>query len=368
MPEAPRVLLMARLLAYGGSERQLALLAKALARHGFEPRAGCLRPGGVRQAELRTGGVPVVEFPIRSFAHPEAAVRACQLIQYLGRERIAIVHTFDTPANMFGIPVARAARVPAVLASQRAHRSLSGRLHRHLLRLTDQMADAVVVNCEYLRRHLIEDEKVPAGRIRLCYNGIDLERFSPESRRKPEEFGCASLVIGTVCALRPEKGIETLIEAFAHLRAPGLRLVIVGEGSIRPALEERARALGLGESCLFLGGRGEVAGLLRGIDIFVLPSRSEALSNSLMEAMACGCCAVASRVGGNPELVRAGETGMLFTPGHAGELAEALRLLVENAALRRRMAEAGAEFVRTHFSAEAAAARMAEIYREFLDS
>ncbi len=368
MPEAPRVLLMARELTYGGSERQLALLASRLGRHGFEPRAGCFQAAGVRAAELRASGAEVAEFPMRSFVRPEAAVRAWQMIRYLERERIAIVHAFDTPANLFAVPLARAARTPVVLSSQRAHRSLSGGPRRHLLRLTDQIVDAVVVNCEYLERHLIEDEKVPAGRIRLCYNGIDLDRFSPENRRKPDEFGCASLVIGTVCALRPEKGIETLIDAFAHLRTPGLRLAIVGDGSSRPALGERARARGLGESCLFLGGRGEVAGLLRGIDIFVLPSRSEALSNSLMEAMACGCCAVASRVGGNPELVREGQTGMLFTPGQAGELAEALQLLIENAALRRRMAEAGAEFVRTHFSAEAAVRRMAEIYREFLDS
>lgn len=366
MPEAPRVLLMVRQLALGGSERQVALLARELARHGFDPRAGCFRSGGVREAELRAGGVPVVEFAMPSFAHPAAALRAWRMIGYLEREQIAAVHSFDTPANLFGVPAARAARVPVVLSSQRAHRSLSGRLRRHLLRLTDQIVDAVVVNCEYLKDHLIEDERVPPSRIRVCYNGLDLERFSPRNRRKPAEFGCASLVIGTVCALRPEKGIETLIDAFARLKAVGARLAIAGEGPVRPALEERARALGLGERCLFLGAQGEVTDLLRGMDIFVLPSLSEALSNSLMEAMACGCCAVASRVGGNPELVRPGETGLLFSPGEAGELAEALRLLIEDEPLRRRLAEAGAEFVRTRFSIEAAAARMAEIYREFL--
>jgi glycosyltransferase involved in cell wall biosynthesis len=369
MSEAPRVLLVARKLAYGGSERQLALLARELARCGFEPRAGCFQAAGVRAAELRASGVPVAEFPLRSFIRPEAAVQAWQMIRYLERERIAIVHAFDTPANLFAVPVARAARTPVVLSSQRAHRSLSGRPHRHLLRLTDQIADAVVVNCEYVKRHLIEDERIPVSRIRVCYNGLDLHRFSPQNRSKPDEFGGASLVIGTVCALRPEKRIETLIDAFARLETrPGLRLAIVGDGPTRPALEARARALGLGESCRFLGGRAEVADLLRGMDIFVLPSLSEALSNSLMEAMACGCCAVASRVGGNPELIWEGRTGILFGPGEAGELAEALRLLVENEALRRRMAEAGAEFVRTHFSSDAAARRMAEIYREFLGS
>jgi len=99
----------------------------------------------------------------------------------------------------------------------------------------------------------------------------------------------------------------------------------------------------------------------------VLPSRSEAFSNSLMEAMACGCCAVASDAGGNPELIRNGETGMLFPAGDAGALAAALELLIGNASLRRRLAAAGMQWVRGNFSLRASAQRMGEIYAELIE-
>jgi len=105
---------------------------------------------------------------------------------------------------------------------------------------------------------------------------------------------------------------------------------------------------------------------LHTIDIFVLPSLSEAFSNSLMEAMACGCCAIASEVGGNPELVRHGETGLLFEPGNASDLANQLSLVVLNGSLRNRLAKAGSEWVSKNLSREAAARTMEDIYLQQL--
>jgi glycosyltransferase involved in cell wall biosynthesis len=102
------------------------------------------------------------------------------------------------------------------------------------------------------------------------------------------------------------------------------------------------------------------------MDIFVLPSLSEAFSNALMEAMACGCCSVASNVGGNPELVRAGETGLLFERGDAGSLADALQRLIGDEGLRKQLAVNGQSYVRGNFSAQAAARRMGEIYARLL--
>jgi glycosyltransferase involved in cell wall biosynthesis len=128
------------------------------------------------------------------------------------------------------------------------------------------------------------------------------------------------------------------------------------------SLEQRASQLRLGPVCHFQPAVEEVAPWLRAVDIFVLPSLSEALSNSLMEAMACGCCAVASEVGGNPELVEHGKTGLLFPAGDSGALAAALQSLVEIPALRQRLAESGAGFLRGRFSRQAAARRMGQIY------
>jgi glycosyltransferase involved in cell wall biosynthesis len=366
MPAPIPVLLMARELNLGGSERQMAEIAKALDRSRFDPRAGSFRPAGLRDSELRVAGVPVVQFAVPSLASLAGALR---IAAYIREQGIRLVHAFDAPANLYGAPAARMAGAPVVISSQRAHRDLMPHIYRHGLRMTDHLVNGVVVNCEFVRRHLIEDEKVPAGLIHLCYNGIDTTIFRPIRVERPEPLRGASLVIGVICALRPEKGIDTLLEAFAAVCSltPGMRLAIVGSGPSLPDLESRAKALGILDTCIFHPAVSHVADWLQGIDIFVLPSLSEALSNSLMEAMACGCCVVASRVGGNPELVTHAETGMLFEPRDAAGLAEILRLLVREPDLRRTLAANASRVIHSRFPIEAAARRMGEIYSALLE-
>ena len=164
---------------------------------------------------------------------------------------------------------------------------------------------------------------------------MDLEAFRP--REIPRGSLPHNLTIGVVCALRPEKDLGTLIAAFARLKRSGLKLSIVGSGSTLGELRVLAAAYGLAGDCTFVPATGKVADQLRTIDIFVLPSRSEALSNALLEAMACGCCPVASRVGGNPELVRHGENGMLFEAGDVEQLSNILETLVDLRILREQL-------------------------------
>ena len=365
MPAPTPVLLMVRELNLGGSERQMAEIAKALDRSRFDPRVGCFRPAGLRGEELRAAGVPIVQFPVASLASIQGAL---QIAAYVREQGIGLVHAFDTPANLYGVPSARMAGSARVLSSQRADRGLMPPLYRHGLRVTDRLVDGIVVNCEFVRRHLREDERVPAGLIHLCYNGIDTNTFRPVRGPRPEALRDASLVIGVVCVLRPEKGLDTLLDAFAAVRdaQPGMKLVLVGSGPCLQDLQERARALGIMPQCVFEPATPRVAEWLAGIDIFVLPSLSEALSNSLMEAMACGCTVVASRVGGNPELVTQGETGMLFRPRDAAELAQTLRLLIREPALRNESGCNAARLIAGRFSLGASARSMGEIYEALL--
>ena len=362
------VLLMSRELGSGGSERQLTQTARFLDRSLFQPHVGCFHEAGFRAQELRAEGIPVVRFPVRSFYSPSTLKPLFEMGGYLSRHKIALVHTFDYPLNSFGVPAARAFGVRVVLSSQRARRNLAPPLYRHILRLTDMMVDGIVVNCEHMRRHLVDDERVRPSLIDLCYNGIDTSAFFPcplQPKMQPEGAG---VVIGVVAVLRPEKGLRTLLDAFAQVRniRPGLRLMIVGSGPQRVDLEAHAGNLGILQDCIWEADTADVAGRLRAIDIFVLPSLDEALSNSLMEAMACGCCPVASNVGGNPELVMEGRTGLLFRPGDASELAAKLRILIEQASLRESLAESAASFIKDNFSIQTAANRMAEIYEKYL--
>ena len=364
------VLLMARELDLGGSERQMTEIAKTLDRSRFEPHVGCLRPEGLRGRELKAAGVPIAHFPVHSYASLSAVSGAWQLARYIQRHNIRLVHTYDYPLTVFAIPVGRFFTSAIVVSSTRAHRELIPPRYHKLVRMTDRTVDAIVVNCEFLRRHLVDDEKVSPGRIELCYNGIDLEQFQRLDIPRPTALPSDAIVIGVVCALRPEKGLSTLVKAFARIRnlGPRVKLAIVGSGPMRDLLEAEVHALGISEDCVFEPATKAVANWLSAIDIFVLPSLSEALSNSLMEAMACGCCSAASNVGGNPELLRPGETGLLFEPLDVAGLSDVLRTLVTDEALRRRLAAAGQRMVRERFSVQVSAQRIGEIFSKLIES
>jgi glycosyltransferase involved in cell wall biosynthesis len=176
------------------------------------------------------------------------------------------------------------------------------------------------------------------------------------------------MVIGTVAVLRPEKALEVLLEAFARIKCghPGLRLLIAGGGPERERLVEQRRRLELENDCILLPPVRDVAGVLRALDVFVLSSRSEAFSNALLEAMACGCCVVGSNVGGTPEMIGDNERGLLCRPDDPADLAEKLGRLIQDAALRSELGKRASDFVRQNFSIEKSAARIAEIYEEIL--
>src|SRR5207247_2076210 len=181
-------------------------------------------------------------FSFPSFASWQALAAASRLRTYLRRHRISLVHSFDVPATIFAVPVAAACRIPVVLSSQRAYRELTPGASGRMLRLTDLLVDGTVVNSANLRQHLIKHDGLKAARLALVYNSIDVERFAPVSEPSPERAevlaGC-SLVIGSTAMLRPEKGVATLVEAFASLahKAPSAGLLLVGVGSLALRLE-----------------------------------------------------------------------------------------------------------------------------------
>ena len=347
----------------------MAELAMALDKSEFTAHVGCFHVRGFRGEELRRWGIPILPLPVRSLSSSSALQGAWLMGRYIRKHGIQLVHTFDLPLTCFGVPVARAFGVNTVLSSQRADRKLQPR-YRMLARLSDRLADGIIVNCEAMRFHLLQDERVPEHLIHVCPNWIDTDHFRPMPKLKTGRLSEASMIIGVVCALRPEKGLATLIDAFATIKdvLPGLRLLIVGSGPMREILQTRASEHCLGEQCIFHEAVADVMPLLREIDIFVLPSVSEALSNSLMEAMACGLTVVASAVGGNPELVAEGETGLLFKVGDADDLARQLRVLIAREGLRRLLSTNAAAFIRARFRKGISVRRMEAIYRSFLGS
>jgi glycosyltransferase involved in cell wall biosynthesis len=363
MAERWPILLMVRQLHYGGCERDLTRIATGLDPSRFEVHVGCFDGEGFRRKEIEAAGIPVTVFPVRSFASPSVLQAGRVFGEYVRRHRIRLVHAYDYPTALFAAPAGKFYRVPAVIISQLSYRALRRGYEQWMLRICDRLADIVVVNCHALERHMTQDEGVPASRLYLCYNGVDTSVFYPA----PRPAG-SRVVIGSVCVLRPEKRIDLLLDAFARVRAvePGVELVIVGDGPLLAPLERQRDALGLGDSCRFVAANANVAEWLRRMDIFVLPSSSEAFSNALLEAMACGCAPVGSRVGGMPELIEHGQRGFLFESGNVDDLAHRLTELVRDAALRGRFSEAAAAFARETLPMERAVATMARLYERML--
>lgn len=367
MPKRWPVLLMSQDLDIGGCQRDLTKLAVGIDRERFEPHVGCFRFTGVRIEELRRNGIPIAHFPVYSFRSPQALKGAQQMGAYIRAHGIALVHTFDVPTTVFGAPVARWYRTAAFVSSQLSYRDLYSGFFQRLLRVSDRFSDRIVINCQAVGRDL-ERRGVPHHRLYLCYNGVDTSVFHPLRSKRPKSLADAGLVVGVAAGLRPEKGLDLLIRAFAAI-APAehrLKLLVLGDGPLRDDLERLSVDLGVGEHVVFQPGAPDVEAWLRATDIFVLPSHSESFSNALLEAMATGCCVIGSRVGGTPELITDGETGLLFEPGNVDDLASQLRRAIEDDHLRARLAASAVSFTHEKLSLARFVERLENLYTDLI--
>ena len=361
------VLLTVRKLDWGGIERDVTKLALGLDRTRFTPYVAVFQDGGLRSDEVKRAGVPILDLKVSSFASPNILPSAVAFSRFIFQKKILVVHAWDASVA-FAAPLARLLRVPLVLSSTLGHRDLFDSKTKRQVSITDRLVDSLVVNCEAMRRHLVIDYGIPVQRTVLCYNGVETSEFFPRPDPKPEPVSNATLVIGSVCVLRPEKRMQILIEAFAPLRTlqTGLRLLIVGSGPELPRLKARAAELGMQNDCVFMPAVPAVAPYLRAMDIFVSCSSSEAFSNSILEAMACGCCPVGSRVGGTPELIKEDERGLLFENGNVNELSGKLATLIKDRDLRKALAEKAASFAAKDLNMQVALDRMSQIYEDGL--
>jgi glycosyltransferase involved in cell wall biosynthesis len=209
----------------------------------------------------------------------------------------------------------------------------------------------------------------PLDKIVVIPNGIGAAA-PPAAGNRSETLhvGDGDRVIGTISRLVWKRGNEELLEAAALVRhaIPSATLVVVGDGPLRPALEARARELGLNDGVRFLGAVPQAARLLPHFDVFILSSVLEGMSNSLLEAMAAGRPVVATRVGGNPEVVVEGETGFLVPPKDPRALADAVLRLLRDRELAHRFGEAARRRVESQFSLEQMVHRMEDLYDDLL--
>lgn len=340
-PRSP-VLLLGDTLNVGGTEGQYAEVACGLDRTRWEVHVACVRAEGPLRARLEAAGLHPWSLGPSSFKSPGLAVAILRLAAYLRRHAVRLVHCFDFYSNVVGVPAARLARTPVVIASQRDMGNLRSRGQQSLHSMVLELATHILVNSDAIAARLAHTRAARRHRLEMVPNGVDLGRFEPVAAANGAA-AAAVTTIATLANLRPEKGLVQLVEAAAIVtrRAPHARFAIWGDGPLRTDLEARIRSLGLTDRVEMRGATREPAQALRQCQIFVLASLSEASSNVVLEAMATGLPVVGTRVGGIPGLVDDLRTGLLVPPDNAPALAEAILRLVETPALAAEMGAQG---------------------------
>ena len=367
-----RVLQFATSLQVGGTERQLVALMRGLDRSRFDQRLACLRLGG-ELLDTLDDDLPRAEYPISSLMDPRSLAQRLRLARDLRAQRIDVVHCHGFYANVFAVPAAWLARVPVILASVRdsAGSILWTAAQQRTQRAICRMADGVLVNARAVGDVLARTGYDPA-KLHVVFNGVEmLPPANGAPGRVRRELGIPAEVplVATVTRLERAAGVEfkgigCFLDAVARLARshPEARFLIVGDGHCRAELESRSKALGLDRVVLFTGVRRDIPDILRELSVSVLPSLTEGLSNSLLEAMACGVPVVATRVGGTPEVVVDDESGLLVPAGDPVALAEAIDRLLVDPVLRTRLANAGLQRVSERFSMRRMVADTEELY------
>ncbi len=356
-------------LSFGGAESQLYELAKNL-RKTDDVVVYCLsdrvEPYGDR---LAAAGVPVRSIPSRgSFDFS----RARRLAAMLRTDRIEIVHAFLFIASAYAYLATRGATGCALVTSARNCKAEANPLKRTLMRRAFRASHAVICNSRVMRDYAVSHYHAPAARSHVVYNGVDSERFAAACTdgRIVDRAGVVGnaerqaelpFTAGTVGRIEAQKNLSMFIEVAIKVCAvrPQSRFAVVGEGSLRSEMENRAQAAGVGEAIEFRGVTADMPGFLAGLRQFWLTSDWEGTPNVVLEAMAAGVPVIATDAGATAELVKDGETGFVVACGDARVFAERSLRLLNDPDLATRMAVAAAQCVRRDFSI----ARMVEATR-----
>jgi glycosyltransferase involved in cell wall biosynthesis len=363
-------------LLCGGTENQFMTLGRSLDPDRFELAFACLRRWGPFVDELDDRRIPLHEYRIPSFRSVRALAQQAGFARRIASERVQIVHSYNFYGNVFAIPPARLVGTPVVIASIRDRGPYLTPMQKRVQRYVCKAADCVLVNADAVKDWLVSDKYDPAN-IVVIRNGVDLSRFSapPEPDRVRREFGLPSGVplVCVVSRLIRLKGLEYFLEAaaFVAARRSAVRFVIVGEPAkgetaYQPMLGDLAERLGIADRVMFAGLRSDVAAILAGVSVSVMPSLDEALSNVVLESMAAGAPTVATRVGGTPEAMVDGVNGLLVPPADALALAGAIERLLDDTELAARLGQAARRSIQERFTVERMVHATEQLYLDLL--
>jgi L-malate glycosyltransferase len=358
----PGVFLMINSLETGGSERQFAQLARSLSPDGFQLQLGHLQRKGDFLAEL-----PALEhFTLGGSLYRWQSMKTrWRLARHLRRSNVAIAHAFDFYTNLTLVPAARLAGTAVVVASQRQLGDLLTPAHARAQAVMFRLSDCVIANSRAAADRLIQ-QGIPKSKIVVIPNGLAEAAFADAVPTLPRRPG--QLRVGMIARMNARSKNHWLFLAAASRlkdRLHGTEFVFVGDGPLRPELELRAQTLGLADSVRFLGDRRDIPAVLASLDISVLPSASESLSNVILESMAAGVPVVAYNVGGNPELIGE-DRGILVENRGEEALAEAIEKLLKDSKARATLGGNARAFAEANFTVDLMRRRHEDLYNQLL--
>ena len=358
----------------GGTETQAVELALRMSAAGHRVTLGALRAQGPLLDRLRRSAVAIEEFYPRGGLDSARGLRELlRLSWYLRRNRFEIVHTHDLWSNLMGVVAARLASVPAIVSSRRdlSHSEWYQGRRRIWLKRIQNLSGAVLVNSTVIRDALVTQDGFAQDKIRVIYNGIDAAEFGSGRNLRQTLFpgldGCKLVVL--VGNMHTDvKGHPWLIAAAPAvlLEFPSARFVLVGDGEQRLIFERQAADLALQDKFRFFGQRSDIAQILGCCDLAVLPSRAEGFPNALLEYLASGLPVVASRLGGIPEMIQDGITGVLVPSESATALSSAIVDLLRDPQRAARIAAAGQSSALQRFSFDRLIHDLDALYTELL--
>lgn len=360
----------------GGSERQAAQLVRLL-REDETHRifVACLNGEGVLRGEIeRLGFDEIPEFKLTSFYDMNMARQLSRGRKFLRENQIDIIQTHDFYTNVFGMIAGRMARVPVRIAAKRETGTKTGG-QRFIERRAYAFAQKIVANAGAVRNHLIETG-VPAEKVEIVYNGLDLARFDLKNERRAEILKKFKLpadenlkFVTIVANFRSDvKNQAMFLRAARRVKEKfaGARFVLAGEGELINKMKDLAKDLGLENESFFIDNCGDVPRLLAVSDVCVLSSRTEGFSNSILEYMAARRPVVATNVGGAGEAVRDGENGFLVASDDDEAMANRLLELLPDSEKIKTFGKRGRAMVEEKFSTAAQLKKTLELYDRLL--
>ena len=373
-----RVLYLIDSMTRNGTQSHIANMVRWHDRRRFRPYVLCLQGKGDLGRDLEAEGHPVASYGLKRIYASKAVGSYPGYVRFLKKERINVVHAYLFAAQVYGIPGARLAGVPLVIAGRRnAGVYWQARKYVMARRISNALAHIQIANSHAVKEFIVEREGVPPEQVRVVYNGVDADRFAPPSG---PHAGNAdnTLTVGYVGSITRIKRVDFLLRATARLipKLPGLRLLVVGggpgqglrrnEGETDRRLTELVRDLGLAGHLTFLSPQSRVEDEMKKMDLFVMPSVSEGMSNAILEAMATGLPVLATDCGANREVIIDGKTGHLFPCDDEKRLGELILNLLQDTGERLRMGQEARKRILERFTIRRMVEEMERVYVEEL--